>query len=99
MHTLIIHAETKPEQTEAFIVALATFLNEHAHPAGLERFQISRDDSQPTHISLVEEWPSSEALTTFLETPSFAAFRDQMMAEWLTAAPTARLQRIVAGGE
>ncbi len=97
MYALTIPHQTKPGTGDAYIAALAPFMDTEASAHGNLSWQLSRDEDDPDRFVLYEQWPSREVFEAFARTEVFKAFIGRMMGEWLAAPPTPLLYRVVGG--
>jgi autoinducer 2-degrading protein len=79
-----VHARVRPERVEDFVAA--TLINAQASlaEAGVLRFDVIQDQSDPAHVVLAEVYRDAGAAAAHKLTPHYAAWRDAvaaMMAE------------------
>ncbi len=79
-----VHARVRPERVEDFVAA--TLINAQASlaEAGVLRFDVIQDQSDPAHVVLAEVYRDAGAADAHKLTPHYAAWRDAvagMMAE------------------
>jgi quinol monooxygenase YgiN len=79
-----VHVQVKPESIEAFRRATVENAQQSGKEAGIARFDVLQDSSEPSRFLLVEVYRNSEAPALHKETPHYKTWRDavaDMMAE------------------
>jgi (4S)-4-hydroxy-5-phosphonooxypentane-2,3-dione isomerase len=73
-----VHAYVHPEMVEAFVAATVTNATNSAQEPGIARFDVVRDNDDPTHFVLVEVYRTPQAPAAHKETAHYAAWRDSV---------------------
>jgi autoinducer 2-degrading protein len=84
MFIVHVHVRVKPESIEAFRRATVENAQQSVKEAGIARFDVLQDSSEPERFLLVEVYRNTEAPALHKETPHYQAWRDavaDMMAE------------------
>jgi quinol monooxygenase YgiN len=79
-----VHVRVKPESIEAFRRATVENARQSRKEAGIARFDVLQDSSEPSRFVLVEVYRDSEAPALHKETSHYQTWRDavaDMMAE------------------
>jgi (4S)-4-hydroxy-5-phosphonooxypentane-2,3-dione isomerase len=79
-----VHVRVRPDDLDAFVNATLDNARASVQEPGVLRFDVMRDQSDPTHIVLVEVYRGAEARAAHRETAHYATWRDTvapMMAE------------------
>jgi autoinducer 2-degrading protein len=79
-----VHVRVKPESIEAFRRATIENARQSVEEAGIARFDVLQDSSEPSRFLLVEIYRNAEAPAQHKETPHYQTWRDAvagMMAE------------------
>jgi (4S)-4-hydroxy-5-phosphonooxypentane-2,3-dione isomerase len=79
-----VHVRVKPESIEAFGRATVENALQSVKEAGIARFDVLQDSSDPSRFLLVEVYRNPEASVQHKEAPHYQAWRDavaDMMAE------------------
>jgi quinol monooxygenase YgiN len=79
-----VHVQVKPESIEAFRQATIENARQSVKEAGIARFDVLQDSSDPSRFLLVEVYRDADAPARHRETRHYATWRDSvadMMAE------------------
>ncbi len=95
MQLLMVKLTAKPGQGDALLAIVSKFMMRGPVAHGLVRYSMGRDEDAPEEFILSEEWPSTQALEAFLNTPMFHEFAGTML-PLLMRPPESLLYRIVA---
>jgi autoinducer 2-degrading protein len=74
-----VHVQVKPGSIEAFKQATIENARESLLEAGVARFDVLQNASDPTRFILAEVYRTAEAPARHKETPHYAAWRDAVM--------------------
>jgi autoinducer 2-degrading protein len=79
-----VHVRVRPEDLDAFLEATLVNARASVREPGVLRFDVLRDQADPTHVVLVEVYRDADAPAAHKETAHYATWRDAvapMMAE------------------
>ena len=71
-----VHVQVKPEQIEAFKAATLANARASVREPGIARFDVVRQNDDPTRFVLVEAYRTASAPAAHKETAHYAAWRD-----------------------
>jgi autoinducer 2-degrading protein len=78
-----VHVRVLPSQVDAFLAETARNARSSLQESGVLRFDVLQDQSDPTHVVLVEVYRDADAAAAHKDTPHYATWREtvaEMMA-------------------
>ncbi|MCY1294123.1 Antibiotic biosynthesis monooxygenase [compost metagenome] len=79
MHAFILHAHTRPEQSEAFERLFRAYVEPSRAEEGCIEYHMLRDREDPTLFIFFEVWQSAEHLAVHSALPHMRAFHERRM--------------------
>ena len=76
MYIVHVHIQVKPGSEDAFIAAALENARNSVQEAGIARFDVVRDSSDPTRFVLLEVYLDTDAAGRHKETAHYALWRD-----------------------
>ncbi|MEH1768186.1 putative quinol monooxygenase [Nostoc sp.] len=92
---IVAHIIALPNKVEELKVVLLELIEPTHQEAGVIEYKLLQNQDDPTDFTFVEEWVSSEALNTHLDSPHFQAAAAKLEG-LVTAAPDVRRYHLVA---
>jgi autoinducer 2-degrading protein len=71
-----VHVTVVPERLDEFLTATLANAAASVHEPGVVRFDVLRDQADPTHVVLVEAYRDDAAAAAHKETAHYATWRD-----------------------
>jgi autoinducer 2-degrading protein len=71
-----VHVNVQPDRVDEFLAATEPNARASLDEPGVLRFDVIQDQTEPTHIVLVEVYRDSDAAAAHKETAHYAAWRD-----------------------
>jgi len=92
---IVAHIIALPNKVEELKVVLLELIEPTHQEAGVIEYKLLQNQDDPTDFTFVEEWASSQALNTHLDSPHFQAAAAKLEG-LVTAAPDIRRYHLVA---
>ncbi|MEH1853472.1 MAG: putative quinol monooxygenase [Nostoc sp.] len=92
---IVAHIIALPNKVEELKALLLELIEPTHQEAGVIEYKLLQNQDDPTDFTFVEEWASSEALNTHLDSPHFQAAAAKLEG-LVTAAPDVRRYHLVA---
>lgn len=87
MHVVVVTIDIKPEFVDRFVAAmLANARNSVIHEPNCLRFDVIRDEKNPTRLFLYEAYRDRAAFDVHVTMPHYFVWRDTVK-EWFAAPP------------
>ncbi|MEH2280162.1 MAG: putative quinol monooxygenase [Nostoc sp.] len=92
---IVAHIIALPNKVEELKAVLLELIEPTRQEAGVIEYKLLQNQDDPTDFTFVEEWASSEALNTHLDSPHFQAAAAKLE-NLVTAAPDIRRYHLLA---